>query len=626
MSDDAPPSPSVNDEIYSCLDLDNPKSFFLFAGAGSGKTRSLVEVLEKFQEKNVHTLRKRGQKVAIITYTNAARDEIKRRLEFDSSFHVSTIHSFAWDLINPYRQDIKAWIGATLEAGIADLLEKQAKAKGTATKTYLDRASKVESKQRRLAALPEIKKFIYSPNGDNAGRDALQHTEVIQIAAFFVLNKPLMRNILVRKYPILLIDESQDTNKELIDAFFSVQDEMQSCFSLGMFGDVMQRIYFDGKSDLGENIPDSWARPVKTINYRCPRRVIQLINKVRLDADGQQQESGKDEEGVIRLFIVDSGQTVDKEAVERSIVAAMAECTGDTDWSLAASAVKVLTLEHHMAASRGGFSVFFEPLYKVDKCKTGLLDGTLSGVPLFSKQILPLVKAKTSGDEFAVAKIVREHSPLLRKDILKANEEQIKNVRLARDAVANVCSLWDDDKNPSLADVLGKIYETRLFVIPEVLVPIARRFGLGENPPDDEAEERSDSVLEAWDKAVQCLFSQFEEYVKYVSDESKFGTHQGIKGLEFPRVMVILDDADARGRWFGYEKLFGAKEPSETDLNNEAEGKETGIDRTRRLFYVTCSRAEKSLAVVAYTKEPALVKDHVLSQEWFSEDEVVELD
>lgn len=37
----------VDDKIYRCLDLENPKSFFLFAGAGSGKTRSLVESLKR---------------------------------------------------------------------------------------------------------------------------------------------------------------------------------------------------------------------------------------------------------------------------------------------------------------------------------------------------------------------------------------------------------------------------------------------------------------------------------------------------------------------------------------------------------------------------------------------------
>ena len=37
----------VDEELLACLNLQNPKSFFLFAGAGSGKTRSLVKVLEQ---------------------------------------------------------------------------------------------------------------------------------------------------------------------------------------------------------------------------------------------------------------------------------------------------------------------------------------------------------------------------------------------------------------------------------------------------------------------------------------------------------------------------------------------------------------------------------------------------
>lgn len=39
----------VDDEIAACLNLDSPKSFFLFAGAGSGKTRSLVTALQHVQ-------------------------------------------------------------------------------------------------------------------------------------------------------------------------------------------------------------------------------------------------------------------------------------------------------------------------------------------------------------------------------------------------------------------------------------------------------------------------------------------------------------------------------------------------------------------------------------------------
>jgi DNA helicase-2/ATP-dependent DNA helicase PcrA len=60
----------VDIEIRNCLNLQAPKSFFLFAGAGSGKTRSLVGALKFIQEKNSKELRLHGQRVAVITYTN----------------------------------------------------------------------------------------------------------------------------------------------------------------------------------------------------------------------------------------------------------------------------------------------------------------------------------------------------------------------------------------------------------------------------------------------------------------------------------------------------------------------------------------------------------------------------
>ena len=92
-------SAAVDCKIYSCLNLDAPRSFFLFAGAGSGKTESLVSVLRKFRNECSQRLRLNGQKAAVITYTNAACDEIKRRIEFDAVFVVSTIHTFSLALI-----------------------------------------------------------------------------------------------------------------------------------------------------------------------------------------------------------------------------------------------------------------------------------------------------------------------------------------------------------------------------------------------------------------------------------------------------------------------------------------------------------------------------------------------
>ena len=125
---------------------------------------------------------------------------------------------------------------------------------------------------------------------------------------------------------------------------------------------------------------------------------------------------------------------------------------------------------------------------------------------------------------------------------------------------------------------------------------------------------------------LKAPFSELDTYRKYVSGLASFDTHQGVKGLEFKRVMVILDDTEARGFMFGYGKLLGDKELSATDLKNISEGKDNSIERTRRLLYVTCSRAERSLALVAYTENPAAVKQHVIDSGWFEESEVDLLD
>lgn len=111
--------------------------------------------------------------------------------------------------------------------------------------------------------------------------------------------------------------------------------------------------------------------------------------------------------------------------------------------------------------------------------------------------------------------------------------------------------------------------------------------------------------------ALSAPFEQLERYVKYISNAAPFGTHQGVKGLEFDRVMVVFSDEEAKGFLFGCDKLLGGKPPGESDLKNLSEGKETSIDRTRRLFYVTCSRAISSLALVMYSSNPTGVKEYL---------------
>lgn len=81
----------VDEEIGACLSIAEPRSFFLFAGAGSGKTRSLVKGLDHLRRDHAQHLRLHGQKIGVITYTNAACDEITSRIQSDPLIEVRTI-------------------------------------------------------------------------------------------------------------------------------------------------------------------------------------------------------------------------------------------------------------------------------------------------------------------------------------------------------------------------------------------------------------------------------------------------------------------------------------------------------------------------------------------------------
>lgn len=615
----------VDAEIDTFLNLDAPKSFFLFAGAGSGKTKSVEKALRTLRNKSGSRMRLRGQQVAVITYTNAACDELIRRVEFDSLFSISTIHSFIWNLIQGFNHDIRAWLKGNLAAEKNELELAQAKGKKS-SQAAIDRAEKILAVQNRFEKLDNIAKFTYSPSGENRTRDSLSHAEVIKLGAFFLTAKPLMQRLLTSKFPILLIDESQDTNRLLMDAFFAVQSANSQSFCLGLIGDTMQRIYSDGAADLGANLPPDWGTPSKILNHRCPHRIVRLINKIRSEVDTQQQRGRSDAiEGHVHVFIA-SNNVGSKSVFEQTVRERMAMISGDNDWNLADN-VKTLILEHHMAAQRMGFLDMFKPLDRERNYKTALRDGSLPFLGFFSKLILPLVIAKRTGNEFAVAALVREESPLLSKQSLSApNADQAAQIAAAKAGVDALIALFGENSQPTFLQVLKSIAHSKLFAIPEALVPfISDNILLDPSPvdPNEPPEEEQESKsLAAVRSFLDTAFAQIEHYDRYIRDNSRFATHQGVKGLEFPRVEVILDDSSAGGFLFNFDKLFGATEKTTTDLKNEQEGMETGIDRTRRLLYVTCSRSQRSLALIAYSSDPEKVRATLLNQGWFEDGEI----
>jgi DNA helicase-2/ATP-dependent DNA helicase PcrA len=361
------------------------------------------------------------------------------------------------------------------------------------------------------------------------------------------------------------------------------------------------------------------------MNHRCAHRIIRLVNRIRADVDQWEQVGRSDRpEGVVHLFVLPS-TIKDKPEAERRIAQRMAHLTGDSAWGATEQAHKTLILEHHMAARRLGFADLFDAVYAVDGLRTGLLDGDLPELRVFSKQVLPLVTAHRNGERFRAAAVVRQHSPLLRPDELQAIEgPQMRGFQQAKAAADALLALWSGRSEPTFAEVLHTVADTRLFEIPDSLAAILQSPAADDADSDDARGEsdRADERLTAWNAVLRLPFAQIEPYEMYATGESPFGTHQGVKGLEFPRVMVIADDSEARGFLFSYEKLLGAQARTSSDRKNEQAGKETTYDRTRRLFYVTCSRAIDSLAIVAYSSAPEQVRTFAIDRQWFDESEV----
>lgn len=602
--------------IARCVTALPPQSFYLFAGAGSGKTRSLVEALRVIKETAADRFQLQGRQVGVITFTNKACDEIKRRLEYDPLFAVSTIHSFAWSLITGLNSDIREWLRANLKAEIEEIAEKERR--GRPGKASQDRQAAMAAKNKRLLSLDGIKRFIYNPDGDNPEENALNHSEVIKISSTFLSGSLMMQQILVNRFPVLLVDESQDTDKLLMEALFLTEAKQGAVFSLGIIGDMMQRIYMAGKLDLGTDLPAGWATPKKLMNHRSGSRIVKLINQIRQPVDGQAQRFRIDRgEGFVRLFILPT-EIADKPRQEDAVCQRMAEHTGDPGWRNPRENVKSLILEHHMAAKRLGFLPMWEALHSASRLQTALRDGSLPPLRFFSQTVLPLIRSHQKGDRFRVASLVRNHSPLLDKRVMKASGcNQLSQISAAKSAVDTLTNLWVDEKYPTFLDVLCCIRNTGLFVIPDEI----RAFSSSPEGTSEDlqtAEEYEADEISAWRSFLETPFEQVEAYSGYISGKATYDTHQGIKGLEFPRVCVIMDDSETRGFMFSYEKLFGAK----ADSSQSAPNQETSVDRTRRLFYVTCSRAEDSLALIAYSANPQKVREHVLHEGWFTEAEI----
>lgn len=599
----------IKQQLEACISEETRNSFFLFAGAGSGKTYSLVELLKRIKSKWGDKLARESRQVAVITYTNAATDEIKSRGNFGLLFHISTIHSFLWDVIQPYQKEIKRLYLGYWDEEISALTEKKESIKKKDGKTYLGVVEKLREYEDCKKEKEKIDMFSYDPNGNNLKTNSLNHQDILKIGFDLISQNRLFRKILSQQYPFMLIDESQDTNRKLVEAFFMIQRDFPENFTLGFIGDIKQRIYMDGKENMKASIPEGWLQPQKRMNYRCDKRIVELANQIAKGIDGSEQVSRDDAaEGVVHLFLASAD--ADKQATERFVCEQMKNFAHDEKWEMEADEVKVLTLEHRMAATRLGFVRFHDLFNGCDRYKMSYLQGQMPEMAVFTKAVFPLLDSLREGKNAETLELFKRNSPLMEAVQDADYVERLRDIKSKIEVLKKY-----DLKETTVRECVTYVNESKLFVVPPLICDALSSL-----------EEEEDKAVEVWKKAMDLPLSELKVYDDYVNDRTVYATHQGVKGLEYPRVLVLIDDKDAKGKLFSYERLFEVKPLSDTDIKNGQVGKETSIDRTMRLLYVTCTRAQHSLALLMYTSDLEKAKETAIAKNWFKDEEITILD
>lgn len=615
-------------DLYTCLNSSPPRSFRMIAGAGSGKTTSLIKGLTEILNKHGDRLRLRRQKVACVTYTEIAAGEIWADVGNNPLAHVSTIHSFLWSIVRPFQADIQAWVANRIDERLLELRETAAKfgprvQQRTRDKSQVD----IARYEQQRARIGRVHSFTYGTGADYVN-GVIGHDDIIKMVPQFIAERPLMRTLLAQQYPFFFVDESQDTMENVVLALKLVDEQLGDQFCVGFFGDPMQRIYLTGIGAIPED--RNWASITKPENFRCPKSVLDVANAIRRDGDGLEQTRGRMDgpeddlvsvPGSAHIFIFPIDERRDERLAQ--VRAWVAKKNGDHVWNTDedSRAVKVLVIVHRMAAKRLGFGELYAALNDKapEKFKNGFLDGTAWPVRPFISFILPLVTASEAGDEFGAMQILRQ-SPLLARDNLSGVDVAGRLGEL-RQFTKSVQHMMEPESGATNADVLRLIHKSSVIVLdPRVLsylnLPIPVRPTEKDNAEASEEEEDGEELTKevaAMDAFLACPAFQFRGYYKYLNDDSPFSTQQGIKGAEFERVLVVLDDDEGTHVQFSYDKYLGIKQLSDRDEANKREGKETTVDRTRRLFYVCCTRAMKDLVVVLFTSDVAIAQSRITS-------------
>lgn len=601
------------DEILE--NIDSGYNFLLTGGAGCGKTYTLVEVLKAISTKYP------TKSIACITYTNAAAIEITNRANINNLF-VSTIHDFIWKEISPYSLELR-------ETLMEIVNDKNCEKIKNPSDGEFDLSADVQITYREYSSLK---------NG------IISHDEVLILAEKMFSKYIKLRDIVKDKYSFIFVDEYQDTSPLVIKILLEYLQNSKHKNIIGFFGDSMQAIYDESIGSIQNYVDSKIVYKVeKRENRRNPQSVIDIANKLRIDdliqvpsqdKDAPNMENGRIKEGTVK-FLYSSKYTIQD-------IKCLDYFNG---WNFEDSKqTKELRLTHNLIAKEGNFEELMQiydkdPIIKLKfdikkqiSKSDSILDtdsfdtivrrydkkfvrGSNKGktrleVLLENKDRKKLYNHVKKWPYKKVEKIYLDKEVLL-DDSVSANNTIIKKSK--RDdllkhlfKIQDIIYLYENNEyNELMKDIyitknndkieyintLNKLSNMKDLTIEEV-INYAHEAGLC--IIDDKLNNFINNNEYLYWRVSNLKFSIFQNLYYYLEGFLPFSTQHKIKGLEYNNVLVLLDN----GNWndYNFEYLFdkniGIKLPSSKQKNySKIE------NRTRKLFYVCCTRAKENLVI-----------------------------
>jgi DNA helicase II / ATP-dependent DNA helicase PcrA len=534
----------ADEKIQKCVD--EGRSFLLDAGAGSGKTASLIRALNQIRGKQRRKLVANSQNVACITFTNVAKNEIIERTEGDELFSVTTIHDFLWGVIKPFQSELKVAV---------ELLNER----------LPDKSKRRKDPVELKAALSKLDGISYSDRGGNFLEGRIFHDDLLEVAQIMFSSYPMLSRLVAAKYPYIFVDEYQDTDAKVISSLLDHVQVTKSPPVIGFFGDKMQSIYSNGVGELAPKYQAQLQLIQKEENFRCATTVIDVLNGIRSDI--KQRPAGQNQKGSAIYLNLHSANP--DEIIER----AKAVVRERFAWQFRDQDLRVLFLTHRLIARKAGYENLFTAYNQRGGFSQDQFQAGEDAIGKFlCNEVDGLVQAWKENDAGAVISLLHRNQKIIAS---KQDKERLKEVldKLAAlvAAGANVRDVLTYVRDTDLLPLLDQL---KYWLIPEVGGNIA-------NDPESEKDRTFFNALFA------VPFKEVSVYHAVLERNLPYSTKHGVKGDEFDTVMVVLDDAGANWSQYSFGNLLAGSDATEARLH-----------RTRNLFYVSCSRAKRNLAVV----------------------------